>query len=293
MITIFAPAGIGEVEPGAALAGTILDAVGADPSGPLRDGDVVVVTSKIISKAEGRIQPARERDAAIRGETRATVARRGGTAIVRTATGLVTAAAGVDTSNVAPELVLLLPTDPDGSAARLRDDLQQATGCRLAVVVSDTAGRPWRIGQTDHAIGAAGIRVLESYAGRRDPYGNELQVTAVAVADEVAAAADLIKAKLTGRPVAVVRGLDEHVLPPSQAGRAADLVRPPAEDLFGYGRREAVLAAVLDVLDQPGRFEDVVTLQGEALVAAVTADRPGAEAEVLGRLLRAAERPPT
>lgn len=291
MITIFAPGGIGEVTAGAELGELVVAAVAADPAGPLRAGDVVVVTSKIISKAEGRARPGGDRNAAIRAETRATVARRGDTVVARTATGLTIAAAGVDNSNVDPGAVLLLPVDPDASAARLREALERATGCRLAVVVSDTAGRPWRLGQTDQAIGAAGLRVLESYEGRCDPYGNELRVTAVAVADEVAAAADLAKAKLAGRPVAVIRGLAHHVLPGDRAGRAADLVRPRAEDMFAYGRREAVLAAVLDVVGGAARYEELVGLEGEALVASVTQDRPPAEAELLARLLRSAAAP--
>jgi len=291
VISIFAPAGIPEIGPGTPLADLVARAVAADPGGPLQDGDVVVVTSKVVSKVEGRARPAGERAAAIRGETRSTVARRGETDIVRTATGLTIAAAGVDASNVPSGSVLLLPADPDASAARLRHDLQQATGCRLAVVVSDTAGRPWRIGQTDHAIGAAGFRVLHSYAGRRDSYGNELRVTEVALADEVAAAADLVKGKLSGRPVAVVRGLAEHVLPDTEPDRAADLVRPLIDDLFSHGRREAVLAAALDALGIPDRYEEVVSLAGEDLVAAVTAGRPREEADVVARMLRAAARP--
>ncbi|MFP5282886.1 MAG: coenzyme F420-0:L-glutamate ligase [Actinomycetes bacterium] len=291
MITIFAPSGIGEVTPQTRLAEVVLHAVAADPSGPLRDGDVVVVTSKILSKAEGRARPASERAAAVRAETRATVARRGGTAVVRTVTGLVTAAAGVDTSNVAPGMLLLLPVDPDASAGRLREELQRATGCRLAVVVSDTAGRPWRLGQTDHAVGSSGLRVLDSHVGRRDRYGNELRVTAAAVADEVAAAADLAKGKVGGRPVAVVRGLAAHLVDENAADTARDLVRPVAEDLFAYGRREAVLVATLEAIGTPERYEDLVALDGEDLVTAVTAGRPAAEADLLSRLLRAAAPP--
>lgn len=288
MITIFAPEGIGEVTAGAELGELIVAAVAADPAGPLRDGDVVVVTSKIVSKAEGRTRPVGDRDAAIRAETRATVARRGNTVVARTATGLTIAAAGVDTSNVDPGAVLLLPVDPDASAARLRDALAEAGGGRLAVVVSDTAGRPWRVGQTDHAIGAAGLRVLERYAGRQDAYGNDLQVTAMAVADEIAGAADLAKGKLAGRPVAVLRGVGHLVqLTGRPDGRASDLIRPPEQDMFGYGSREAVLAAALAATGQADRYEELVALEGPALIAAVLA---GAEltsdaAALLARLL--------
>lgn len=292
MIRVFAPDGIPEVTPGMPLAPVIVAAVAADPAGPLRDHDIVVVTSKVVSKSEGRGVPAADRAAAIEAQTAATVARRGDTAIVRTPTGLTTAAAGVDASNVAPRQVLLLPADPDASAARLRAELQQATGCRLGVVVSDTAGRPWRMGQTDHAIGAAGIAVLVSYVGQADSSGQPLQVTAVAVADELAAAADLAKGKLAGRPVAVVRGLLGVVdTASSPTAQATDLIRPRSEDLFAYGRREAVLAAVLDALDQADRYEDLVALEADALVAAVAADQPAAEADLIARVLRSAAQP--
>src|SRR5687768_9178799 len=195
VIMIFAPAGIGEVSAGTDRATAILAAVDADPLGPLRDGDVVVVTSKLVSKAEGRIEPASRRTELITSHTKRTVARRGETRIVRTPHGLTIAAAGIDRSNLSPEFILLLPRDPDASAAALRERLTAATGLRLGVIISDTAGRPWRIGQTDHAIGVSGVRALADYAGVRDGYGNELQVTVMAVADELAAAGDLVKGK--------------------------------------------------------------------------------------------------
>ena len=288
MITIFAPAGIGEVSPGSALAPMIEAAVAADPAGPLRDGDIVVVTSKIISKAEGRSAPAQQRTAAIDQETAATVAVRGETVIVRTHGGLTVAAAGVDTSNVEPDRIVLLPPDPDQSAARLRAELEAATGCRLGVIISDTAGRAWRLGQTDHAIGSSGVRVLERYAGRRDRYGNELSITAIAIADELAAAADLAKAKLAERPVAVLRGLSQHLCDDSRDARAADLLRPHGEDLFPYGSREAVIAAVLAAVGRPERFEEVVRLAGDALLTALLAGCGPAEREVLERVLAGA-----
>ena len=165
-----------------------------DPAGPLADGDVLVVTSKILSKAEGRTAPEDARDEVIEAETVRTVAHRGPTRIVRTRTGLVLAAAGVDRSNVAAGRILLLPEDPDRSATRLRAELQRRTGRRLGVVISDTAGRPWREGQIDHAIGSAGVKVIRRYAGEVDGYGNRLEVTATALVDELAAAADLAKA---------------------------------------------------------------------------------------------------
>lgn len=251
-------AGIGEVAPGDDLVATVLAAVDAGEDGPLRDGDVLVVTSKVVSKSEGRAVPAAEREAAIRAAAVHTLARRGPTRIVRDRNGLVLAAAGVDNSNVVPGEVLLLPVDPDASAAALRDGIRERTGTSVGVVVSDTLGRAWRTGQTDVAIGAAGVRVVEDYAGRRDPYGNDLQVTAVAVADELASAADLVKTKLAGRPVALVRGLAHLV--GDHEGTAHDLVRPPAMDMFGHGRQEAVLAALLAALGQPDRYEALLDL---------------------------------
>lgn len=255
-VTLLALGGIGEVRAGDDVAGLVLDALGSSPEGPLRDGDIVVVTSKILSKSEGRAVPAQQRGDQIRAASVHTLARRGPARIVRTATGLTLAGAGIDNSNVDPAHVLLLPLDPDASAAQLRTDLQRRSGARVGVVVSDTLGRAWRMGQTDTAIGAAGVRVVQPYAGRRDGYGNDLQVTAVALADEIAAAADLVKTKLAGRPVALVRGLG-HLLT-DEPDRARDLAREPSEDLFGYGTREAVLATVLAATGQPARYEEVL-----------------------------------
>ena len=295
MITLFAPDGIGEVGPGTDLAAEIVAAVAADPAGPLHTGDIVVVTSKVVSKAEARYVAADRRDEAIDAETVRTVARRGDTRIVRTRSGLTLAAAGVDNSNVAPEHILLLPVDPDASAARLRRDLEALTGTRLGVLLSDTAGRAWRIGQTDQAIGASGLRVVERYEGRRDDYGNDLHVTAVAVADELAAAADLVKAKLSQRPVAVIRGLSEALVDDQLTAetRAADLVREEATDMFRYGSREAVLAAVLAATGQGERYEELLRFSsaGSMADAAVAgADLSGGEAEMLRRVLTASWR---
>jgi len=259
-IRIFAPAGIGEVVAGTDLATAIVTATAADSLGPLRDGDIVVVTSKIISKAEGRIQPASQRAELITSESRRTVARRGDTRIVRTHGGLTMAAAGVDASNVSAESILLLPHDPDASAAGLRAQLVAATGLGLGVIISDTAGRPWRMGQTDYAIGVSGVQVVQNYVGARDTYGNELQVTAMAVADELAAAADLVKGKLRGRPVAVVRGLGGLVSGTDSSAR--ELLRDPGRDMFSFGSQEAVLAAALAATGQQDRYEELVALDG-------------------------------
>jgi coenzyme F420-0:L-glutamate ligase/coenzyme F420-1:gamma-L-glutamate ligase len=257
-ITVFAPSGIGEVGPWTDLAAEVLAAVAGHPGGPLADGDIVVVTSKVCSKAEGRSVSAQSRAESIAAENVRTVARRGETVIARTRTGLTLAAAGVDNSNVAPGTVLLLPLDPDASARNLRTALHRAGGRRVGVIVSDTAGRAWRNGQTDHAIGASGIAVSRGYAGRTDAYGNPLQVTEMAVADELAAAADLVKAKLAGRPVAVVRGL-AHLVTDTDAS-AVDLVRAPGQDMFGLGSAESVLAAALVATGQTDRYEELVAL---------------------------------
>ena len=283
VITIFAPDGIGEVAAGSDLAAIILEAIAADPLGPLLDGDIVVVTSKIISKAEGRVEQASRRAELIGSETKRTLARRGEARIVRTHNGLTLAAAGIDRSNLPAESILLLPRDPDASAAELRERLT-ANGLRLGVIISDTAGRAWRLGQTDHAIGASGVRPLEDYAGARDGYGNELQITAMAVADEVAAAADLVKRKLRGRPVAVVRGLDHLV---SEAGSSArELLRDPREDLFGYGSQEAVLAAALAATGQHHRYEELVALEhGERTSRLLAGAKLGSEAADLLRAI--------
>jgi len=283
VITIFAPDGIEEVVAGSDLAAIILEAIAADPLGPLLDGDIVVVTSKIISKAEGRVEEASRRAELISSETKRTLARRGETRIVRTRNGLTLAAAGIDRSNLPAESILLLPRDPDASAAELRERLT-VNGLRLGVIISDTAGRAWRLGQTDHAIGVCGVRPLEDYAGARDAYGNELQITAMAVADEVAAAADLVKRKLRGRPVAVVRGLGHLV---SEVGSSArGLLRDPREDLFGYGSQEAVLAAALAATGQYRRYEELVALErGQRTSRLLAGAKLGSEAADLLRAI--------
>jgi coenzyme F420-0:L-glutamate ligase/coenzyme F420-1:gamma-L-glutamate ligase len=231
--------GIGEVGPGDDLAALI---TAAAPW--LADGDVVVVTSKVVSKAEGRLVPVppdagpeREaaRQAAIDGETERVVARRGATRIVQTRQGLVLAAAGVDESNVDRRTIVLLPVDPDASARALRAGIRERSNVDVAVIVSDTMGRPWRIGQTDVAIGAAGIGAVRDYRGEADAHGNKLEVTQIAVIDELAAAADLVKGKADQVPVAVIRGFDSA----SIGEGARILVRAAPDDMFSMGTAEA------------------------------------------------------
>ncbi len=246
-----APDGAPEIAAGTDLAALLLDLLGPDG---LLDGDVVVVTSKVVSKAEGRVVHG-PREEHLAAETQRVVARRGPTTIVRTRHGLVLAAAGIDSSNVVQGSSVLLPLDPDASARRLRADLQRRTGRRLGVIVTDTAGRAWREGQTDIAIGAAGVLVAESFAGRHDAHGNELAVTAPAVADEIAGLAELAQGKLGARPFAVVRGREDLVLASDDDGAgAAALVRAEGQDLFGYGAREAVLRAVRGEAADRGPF---------------------------------------
>jgi coenzyme F420-0:L-glutamate ligase/coenzyme F420-1:gamma-L-glutamate ligase len=203
-----------------------------------------VVTSKVLSKCEGRIVAApadpEERDTLRRklidGEAVRVLARKGRTLITENALGLIQAAAGVDGSNIGTTELALLPVDPDGSAAALRRGLAGKLGVDVAIVITDTMGRAWRNGQIDQAIGAAGLPVLHGYAGAVDRHGNELVVTEVAVADEIAAAADLVKGKLTGIPVAVVRGL--HLR--DDGSRGKNLLRPGEDDLFWLGTAEAI-----------------------------------------------------
>lgn len=305
MIEIFAPSGITEINPGDDIAGIIAAAIGADQPGELQPGDIVVVTSKIISKAEGRFADADRRQQIIDEQTVRTLTRRRSMAIVETPQGLVQAGAGVDDSNVEAGEILLLPRDPDASADRLRSGLAESFGTQVGVIISDTAGRTWRLGQTDHAIGASGVRVVDAYAGRWDAYGNELQVTAIAIADELAGAADLAKRKLAGRPVAVIRGAGDHVLPADDTAGAADdataAESPPTrardlqrqeDDLFHRGSRESVLGALLEAVGHPERYESIIRLEDrEELTAAVTADVDLTEAEhrLIARIVTAAQ----
>ncbi|HZV74705.1 MAG TPA: coenzyme F420-0:L-glutamate ligase [Conexibacter sp.] len=258
MLTVRALDGLPEIAPGADLAALIAAGVGAgegatDP--PLRDGDVVVVAHKAISKAEGRVRQLTDVEPSPRAielaaatgkdprqvqvvldETRELLRAERGVLICVTHHGFVCANAGVDASNAAadgPETVILLPTDPDASARALRARLRELTRAAPAVVVTDSFGRAWRHGQTDVAIGAAGIAALEDWRGRTDSVGRDLQATWIALADQIAGAADLARGKDSRQPVVIISGLDRHVLPRGDDGPgAAALLRPASEDLF-------------------------------------------------------------
>lgn len=236
--------GIGEVKPGDDIAELILDRV------TVRDGDVLVVTSKIVSKAAG-LATTVSKDTLLNTQTDRVVATRGETRIVRTHHGLTMAAAGIDNSNTTPGTLIPLPPDPDASAVQIRARIQEVTGRRVAVIISDAAGRAWRIGQTDIAIGCAGILPFDSFAGRTDPYGNPLAVTAPAIADEIAGAAELASGKFGKRPVVIVRGTDPAWNTTGDGPGARALIRDEDGDMFGLGAREAAIAAILG--DQPVR----------------------------------------
>ncbi len=237
---MFALLGLPEFRPGDDLAGILGDAL----AGVAEEGDIIAVTSKIVSKAEGRIVAAADREDAITAETVRVVAERphadgsGTTRIVENRQGLVMAAAGVDASNAPDGHVLLLPEDPDRSARHLAEVLRNRLGIRVGVILTDTLGRPWREGQTDAAIGAAGVVVLQELAGTVDGNGRPLAVTAPAIADELAAAAELVKGKAGSRPVAVIRGLG-HLVTGLDAPGARALIRPSERDMFRQGSREA------------------------------------------------------
>lgn len=239
-ISVLPVAGLPEFAPGDDLAGAI-----AAAAPWLADGDVVVVTSKVVSKVEGRlvpVPPGADREAlrlqAVEDEAVRVVARRGPLAIVQTRQGWVVAAAGIDASNVGQDALVLLPEDADASATALRKRLGELLGVDVAVVVSDTFGRTWREGLTDVAVGSAGIAALTDHRGAVDAFGNRLETTRIAIVDELAAAADLVKGKLAGIPAAVVRGLPVDRPEPDPGTRP--LVRLPADDLFPYGARDLV-----------------------------------------------------
>jgi len=229
-LSIIPVPGIGEVQAGMDLAMVILgalEAAGLD----LEDHDIVVVTHKVVSKAEGAVasygsdaeyQAIKEREAT------AVIRRRGDLMIAVTRQGFICANAGVDRSNVKPGQVVLHPRDPDRSAHRMRVRFELATDKQLAVIVTDTFGRAWRRGLTDVAIGVSGMPAIHDYRGTTDTWGRELEVTEVAVVDEIASAADLVMGKADAVPVAIIRGLSWQ----EGEGRATDLVRSPGEDLF-------------------------------------------------------------
>lgn len=269
--------GVPEVTRGADVAALL-----ADAAPWLADGDVLVITSKAFSKAEGRVLAApsdpEERDAfrrrLVAEESVRVLATKGRTWITENRLGIVQAASGVDASNVASDTVALLPEDPDGSAAAVRSGLRERLGVDVAVLVTDTMGRAWRTGQTDAAIGAAGMEVLHGYAGAVDAYGNDLVVTEIAVADELAAAADLVKGKLGGVPAAVVRGFAARAPEPgSPLATARGLVRPGEDDLFHTGvelaRRQALLVrrSVRAFADEPVPEDAIRESVAEALTA--------------------------
>ncbi|MFM8794106.1 MAG: coenzyme F420-0:L-glutamate ligase [Acidimicrobiales bacterium] len=233
-MTAWGVEGIGEIKPGDQLGDIIVDACAGEPNGPLLDGDVLVVTQKIVSKAEGRLV---ENDASdplshkvlVEQEARRVVRRRGDLIITETKHGFICANSGIDLSNVERGYAALLPLDSDRSARRIRDIVRARLGVGVGVIVSDTFGRPWRKGLTDVAIGVAGIAGVVDLRGTEDALGRVMQVTEVAVADELASAGELVMGKSNGIPVAVIRGADASWFRDSSVD---ELIRPPAEDLF-------------------------------------------------------------
>jgi coenzyme F420-0:L-glutamate ligase/coenzyme F420-1:gamma-L-glutamate ligase len=213
-----------------------------EPELALAPGDILVVTSKIISKAEGMQVPAHEREKAIAEDTVRVVAERihpgGVTRIVETRQGLVMAAAGIDMSNVPEGIALRLPLDPDASARALCQGLRDRLGFDIGLIITDTIGRPWRVGQTDQAIGAAGLQLTDDLRGENDANGRPLHVTQAVIADEIAGAADLVKGKTTNIPVAIVRGL-KHFVRDMDAPGARTLTRTGDDDMFRFGSAEA------------------------------------------------------
>jgi coenzyme F420-0:L-glutamate ligase/coenzyme F420-1:gamma-L-glutamate ligase len=233
-LEVFGVEGIGEVRPRDDLAGIIATAA-AEHHGGLLDGDVVVVTQKVVSKAEGKLVAIDPDDplshkALVEEESVRVLRRRGDLIISETKHGFVCANAGIDLSNVELGYAALLPDDSDRSARRIRDGIRARAGVEVAVIVSDTFGRTWRRGLTDVAIGCAGIGAILDHRGTTDTQGRELQVTEVAVVDELAGAADLVLGKATGLPVAVIRGVDASWFRTSSV--RDEIVRDPAEDLF-------------------------------------------------------------
>ena len=223
--------GIGDVTAGTALDTVILAAI-AGSGENLEGGDVLVVTHKIVSKAEGALRTGVDTDAdyrrVVEDEAARVIRRRGDLVITETRHGFVCANAGVDRSNTAEGTAVLLPVDPDKSAHKLRARLERATGVSIGVIISDTFGRAWRRGVVDFAIGISGVPAIVDHRGTPDMFGRVMEATEVGIADEIAAAADLVMGKASGIPVAIVRGLTTDEPP----GRGSDLVRRPDEDLF-------------------------------------------------------------
>jgi len=226
--------GIGEIVPGQQLGDIIVEACSAEPNGPLRDNDVLIVTQKIVSKAEGRLVPIDADDplshkVLVEQEAARIVRRRGDLIITETKHGFVCANSGIDLSNVERGYAALLPLDSDRSARRIRDIVRARLGVTVGVIVSDTFGRPWRKGLTDVAIGVAGIAGVVDLRGTEDALGRMMQVTEVCVADELASTGELVMGKSNGVPVAVIRGSDPSWFRDSSMD---EIVRPPSEDLF-------------------------------------------------------------
>lgn len=233
-LTAWGVEGIGEITPGQQLGEIIAAACTGEPNGPLIDNDVLVVTQKIVSKAEGRLVPIDPEDplshkALVEQEGVRVVRRRGDLIITETSHGFICANSGIDLSNVERGYAALLPIDSDRSARRIRDIIKASLGVQVGVIISDTFGRPWRKGLTDVAIGVAGIAGVVDLRGTEDALGRVMQVTEVAVADELASAAELVMGKSTGIPVAVIRGADPSWF---RDARIDELIRPASEDLF-------------------------------------------------------------
>lgn len=222
MISILPIEGLPEIDEGADLAALLLGATS------FVTDDVIVVTQKVISKLEGRVADASERDDVVEAESRRILRKAGTMVIAETHHGFVCASAGVDTSNIPDGKIALLPVDPDASARRLRAQLEHATGQRLGVVISDTFGRAWRLGQTDVAIGVAGFDPFTNYVGTSDVQGRVLGATNICTADELAGAAEMVMGKATGVCAAIVRGAEVAW----GRGAATAIVRPPDQDLF-------------------------------------------------------------
>lgn len=264
------------------LAATFLEAIA--PNKAVQDGDIIVITSKVVAKCEGRVVTGvYDRDEAIQGEAKRIVAikthARGVTTIVETHTGLILAAAGIDASNTEPGTIVLLPVDPDHSARELRERFKKMTGKTIGVVITDTLGRAWRLGVTDHAIGAAGITVLDDLTGKHDAFNRTLEMTVVAVADEIAAASELVRPKASLTPFALIRGL-EHLVTKEHGPGAQAIIRPTEEDLFSLGTAESIALGKEQAVTDRRTIRDFQQQQvpevviEKAIEAAITAPAP-------------------